>query len=126
MPSRARHTLFGFWILIFGFSFDERSNFIMQRSFSNKPRPDAHGARSHLKKGKDSIRKDDALITFLEKDNILAKYDIDKESLKSYIDKIKQNHLSISNMADILKEFNISKADEDILINHINRKFRKK
>ena len=83
-------------------------------------------SRIFTNKGKDIVRKDDLLITLLEKDHILMKYNINKPALKTLIAGIKEDHLSVNNVIDLLKKWNISKADEDVFIRHLTRAANRK
>lgn len=85
-----------------------------------------HSARSSLKIGKDGINRDDMLITLLERENLLSKYKIDKAVIKASIDKIESDHISMGDVIDLLKKWNISKTDEDILVGELSEHSRKK
>lgn len=85
-----------------------------------------HSARSSLKIGKDIINKNDMLITLLEKEKLLSKYEINKAVLKLFIDKIKSDHISMNDVIGLLKKWNITKKDEDILIAELSEHSRKK
>lgn len=91
----------------------------------NTMTPNYH-RRTLLKKGKDLIKKDDLLITLLEKDNILSKYKIPKTEIQKEIHGLKEDHLSMNNVIDLLKKWNISKIDEDILIKDLSEYTRRK
>ena len=92
---------------------------VFQRAF--KRITDWHKSRSYLTKGKDIVRNNDELITLLEKDDLLSKYNISKQEIMSTMKCIKEDHLSINNVIDLLKKWNISKSDEDVLIKQLNK-----
>lgn len=98
------------------------SNFNSQSGSKN---PSSH-RMTVFNEGKDHINKNDLLITLLEKDHILSKYNIPKTQIQNELHAISEDHLSMNNIIDLLKKWNIAKADEDILIKDLSAYTRKK
>ena len=82
-------------------------------------------ARSHLDKGTGKINKDDLLVTLMEKEHVLLKYNIDKKQFIGKVHEIKGNHINYNDVVNLLKKYNINKQDEELILHDISRKLNK-
>lgn len=82
-------------------------------------------ARSHLNKGTAKINKDDLLVTLMEKEHVLLKYNIDKKQFIGKVHEIKGNHINYNDVVNLLKKYNISKEDEELILHDISKQLNK-
>jgi hypothetical protein len=82
-------------------------------------------ARSHLNKGTGKINKDDLLVTLMEKEHILSKYNINKKQFIGKIHELKGNHINYNDVVNVLKDYNITKEDEEVILHDISKKLNK-
>ena len=82
-------------------------------------------ARSHLNIGTGKINKDDFLVTLMEKEHILLKYNIDKKQFIGKVHEIKGNHINYNDVVNLLKKYSISKEDEELILHDISKKLNK-